>query len=436
MTPPASAILGRAWRDLAFGVAVAVLLVAGGGGWAALTPLSGAVIAPGRLTLQGSVKNIQPPLGGVVADIAVRDGQKVEAGALLLRLDDTIARANLAIVAQQIDELEARAMRLKVEGGLSAALRMPAAVAARSANEGALQDIWSGEQRLLAARRDAREGQKAQLAEQTAQLREQINGLELQATAKSQEIDLIRIEQEGMEQLAARNLVSLGRATAVRREAARISGELGQLRANIAAARGKIAEIAIQILSVDQEVRSDAARELREVEAKLAELRERRVAALDQLARVEIKAPVSGVIHELAVHTLNGYVAAGDTVLKIVPQDDLLVVTARVDPSDVDQVRKGQAARLRFSAFQQETTPEIPGLVSRVSADVTTDERRGISYYDVEITPDADGLRGLGEAALVAGMPVEAHLVTTGRTPFSYLLKPLDDQLRRAFRGG
>lgn len=157
---------------------------------------------------------------------------------------------------------------------------------------------------------------------------------------------------------------------------------------------------------------------------------------LDQLGRVEIKAPVSGVIHELAVHTLNGFVGAGDTVLKIVPQDDVLVVAAQVDPTDVDQVRHGQRARLRFSAFQQETTPEIWGTVSRVPADVTTDQRRGIAYYDVEIVPDPDGLEALGDAALVAGMPVEAYLATGERTPLSYLLKPLDDQLRRAFRGG
>lgn len=433
---PAADILQRARKDLLLGGAVAALLLIGGGAWAAFTPLAGAVIAPASLTLKSNVKSIQPPIGGVVADIPVHEGQAVPIGALLLRLDDTVAKANLAIVSQQIDELEARRARLKAEAGLASGLFAPPNLAQRWASEPALAPIWDGEQRLLTAREEARAGQKSQLAEQTAQLKEQIGGLTLQAEAKAKEIKLIGVELEGMEQLAAKNLISISRATAVRREAARLEGELGQLRASIAAARGRIAEISIQILSIDQAARSDAATELRDVEAKLAELRERQVAARDQLSRMDVVAPTAGVVHDLMVHTLRSYVGAGDTVMKLVPRDDQFVVSAQVDPTDVDQVHRGQEARLRFSAFQQETTPEISGIVSQVSADVSIEERSGRHYYRVEVTPDPAGLATLDKDALVAGMPIEVHLRTTSRTPLSYLLKPLDDQLSRAFRGG
>jgi HlyD family secretion protein len=428
--------LHRARRDLAVGGIVVALFVVGGGAWAALAPLSGAVIAGGAMTLKGSVKSIEPPLGGTVAEIAVAEGGRVQAGDLLLRFDDTLAKANLAIVTQQIDELLARIARLKVEAGLAAAMAAAPALPSEHQPSPVLAAVWAGETGLLAARAEMREGQKSQLAEQINQLHEQVKGLELQSAAKEKEIALVHVELASMEELADKKLVSIARATAVRREAARIEGELGQLRASGAAARGRMAEIALQILAIDQKMRGDALGELREAEGKLSELQERRVAALDQLSRLDVRAPSAGTVHELAVHTLKSYVAAGDKVMKIVPNDDLLVVTAQVEPTDIDQVRTGQPARLRFSAFQQETTPEIDGTVTRVSADVTRDQRSGASFYVVEIVPDPLALARLGGLDLVAGMPVEAHLATHERTPLSYLLKPLADQLRRTFRAG
>lgn len=432
---PASA-LARAHRDLRLGGAVAALFILGGGAWAALTPLSGAVLASGSLTLKGSVKSIEPPMGGTIKEIAVAEGHIVGAGDLLLRFDDTLARASLAIVAQQIDELEARAARLRVEAGLADAIEPAGTIIERRRVEQALELIWTGEERLLAARKEMRAGQRAQLSEQIDQLRQQIQGLELQAAAKETEIVLVHIELGSLEDLVAKKLVSLSRATAVRREAARIEGELGQLRASIASARGRIAEIGLQILSIDQQTRSDATQEQGEIEGKLSELRERRVAALDQLSRLDVRTPSGGIVHELTVHTLGSYVAAGDKVMKIVPRDDVFVVSAHVDPIDIDQVHPGQAARLRFSAFQQETTPEIDGIVSRISADTITDKRSGANFYQVEIVPDAASLMALSNLELVAGMPVEAHLATQERTPLSYLLKPIGDQLRRSFRAG
>lgn len=435
--PPAGdTALRRAHRDLLVGGAVVALFVVIGGAWAALTPLSGAVMASGSLALKGSVKSIEPPIGGTIAEIAVVEGQHVKAGDLLLRFDDTLARANLAIVSKQIDELDARTARLKVEAGLADAMVADETVSERRRSEPALDQIWSGEARLLAARQEMRVGQKAQLSEQIDQLRQQIQGLELQARAKEREITLVNVELASLEELVAKNLVAISRATAVRREAARTEGELGQLRASMASARGRIAEIGIEILSIDKQARSDALQEQREIEGKLSELRERRVAALDQLSRLDVRAPSAGIVHELSVHTLKSYVAAGDKVLKIVPRDDVFVVNAQVEPVDIDQVRAGQVARLRFSAFQQETTPEINGVVSRVSADITTDARSGVSFYQVEIVPDPESLTALSGLELVAGMPVETHLATQERTPLSYLLKPLGDQLRRTFRAG
>jgi HlyD family secretion protein len=277
-------------------------------------------------------------------------------------------------------------------------------------------------------------GQRAQLRERISQLQEEIGGLAAQEEAKSREISLIAKELEGVRDLYARNLVQISRLTALERDAARLEGDRGQFVAARAQAKGKIAETELQVIQIDKDLGAEVSKELREVNDKIGELVERKVTAEDQLRRVDIKAPQDGVVLQSNVHTVGGVVAAGDTIMQIVPQQDTLAVDARVNPQDVDQVRIGQRVLLRLSAFNQRTTPELNGEVIRLSPDTTTDQRTGQSYYTIRVSIPAAELARLDNVKLLPGMPVETFVQTGERTMLAYLAKPLHDQLMRAFR--
>jgi HlyD family secretion protein len=253
--------------------------------------------------------------------------------------------------------------------------------------------------------------------------------------AKKREIELIGQELEGVRELWRKNLVQIQRVTALERDAARLEGERGHLIAATAQSKGKISEIELQIIQIDQELRSEVAKELREVQAKIAELVERKIAAEDQLKRIDIRAPQDGVVHQLTVHTVGGVITAGEAMMVIVPEADNLTVEAKLNPQDIDQVHAGQNAALRFSTFNQRTTPELTGVVTRVSADLTTDQRTGMSYYTVRISIPENEVARLGGLKLLPGMPLEAFIQTGERTVLSYLTKPFTDQAARAFRG-
>jgi HlyD family secretion protein len=405
-----------------------VALLAGGvGGLAATTELSGAVIAPGSLVVDTNVKKVQHPTGGVVGELRVRDGDRVKSGDIVVRLDETITQANLAIVVKSLNELQARLARLEAERDDAEMVVFPAELLARGANPEVARTV-EGERNLFKLRRTARAGQKAQLKERVAQLREEIQGLTGQAAAKRREIELIGQELEGVRELWRKNLVQIQRVTALERDAARLEGERGQLVAATAQSKGKISEIELQIIQIDQDLRSEVAKEMREVQGKLAELVERKVAAEDQLKRIDIRAPQDGQVHQLAVHTLGGVITAGEAIMLIVPETDALTVEAKLAPQDIDQVRPGQRAVLRFSAFNQRTTPEINGFVTRVSGDLSTDQRTGMTYYTVRISLPEEEVGRLGVGLrLIPGMPVEAFIQTGERTVLSYLTKPLTD---------
>jgi HlyD family secretion protein len=410
-----------------------IALIGGIGGLAVGTELSGAVVAPGAVVVDSHVKKVQHPSGGVVGEIRVRDGDHVRAGDLLIRLDETVAKANLAMVTKSLDELAARAARLEAERDGRAALLVPELLRAR-AGEAEVAALIEGERRLFESRRAARAGQKAQLQERIAQLKEQIEGTLLQAAAKADEIELIASELVGVEALYKKNLVPLTRVTQLKREETRLRGEQGSLVAGVAQAKGRISETELQILQIDQELRTEVAREIREVQAKAAELVERRIAAEDQLRRIDIRAPQDGIVHQLAVHTVGGVVAAGDPLMLVVPESDDLSIEVRVGLQDIDQVSLGQGTLLRLSAFNQRTTPELKGQVNLVPADLVTDQRSGERYYPVRIAlPEAE-IGKLGALKLVPGMPVEAFIQTGSRTILSYLTKPLTDQMFKAFR--
>jgi HlyD family secretion protein len=415
------------------GIVAVCLLVGGVGGWAAMTELSGAVIAPGTLVVDSDVKKVQHPTGGVIGEIDVRDGDRVKAGQVLARLDATVTRANLAIVIKSLDELAARDARLEAERDDLTSVPFSHALLQRMNNSDVARTV-DGEQRLFELRLTSRQGQKAQLRERIGQLHDEIQGLQGQADAKKHETVLIQRELEGVRDLWRKNLIPISRVTALEREAVRIDGERGQLIASIAQAKGKTTETELQIIQVDQDLRSEGAKELREIQGKSAELVERKVSAEDQLKRVDIVAPQDGIVHQSSVHTIGGVVNPSEPMMMIVPTTDKLTAEARIPPQDIDQVSIGQAAVVRFSAFNQRTTPEIKGVVTRVAADLITDTKTGASFYNFRVSMPPEEIQRLKALQLVPGMPVEVFVQTNDRTVLSYLMKPLRDQIVKAFR--
>lgn len=416
---------------MTFGWLLAALLVFGIGGWGAVADLSGAIIAPGSVVVDRHSKKLQHKDGGIVAAINVRPGDKVEAGATLIRLDDTQTRAEIGIIRTQVIELTGRKARLSAERDGLDGIAFPAGFDALGPEAA---DVRAGEIRLFNENAKSRQSQREQLHSRIGQLGEEITGLSRQRDAKKSEYDLIRKELDQLQKLYEKNLIPVTRVFAMEREATRLNGEHGALIANIARAKGQIGELEMQILSIDQNVRSEAQKEMRAIEGRLAELAERQNAAADRLGRMDLKAPQSGVVHELSVHTVGGVISPAEQVLLIVPENEALTVEARFSPNDIDQLAFGQAARMRFTAFNQRTTPEVRGRLQHVSADVTHDAKTGQSYYTGRIELDADAWKTLGELKLIPGMPVEIFVPTASRTALTYFTKPFTDQFARAFK--
>ncbi|MGL4396804.1 MAG: HlyD family type I secretion periplasmic adaptor subunit [Hyphomicrobium sp.] len=420
-------------RYMTAGFVTCFLLIGGIGGWAATTDLAGAVLAPGTVVVAGSVKKIQHPSGGVVGQIFVKNGDKVKAGDMLVRLDETVTRASLQLVTKQIDELLGRQARLRAERDDARSIAFADELLQR-ASEPSVAQIVSGERTLFETRVRTREGQKSQLGERILAMEEEIAGLTSQAAAKSREIELIGKELEGLETLEAKQLVTTTKMMALRREGARLDGEKAQLQAAASSSKGKIAEIELQRLNIDDESKSEVMKELRETEGKIAELSERRTAAEDQLRRIDLKSPVDGVVHQLSVHTVGGVINTAEPLMLIVPQDDKLVIEAKIAPHDIDQARTHEEATIRFPAFNQRTTPSLTGKVVNVAADVTEDQQNRISYFVARIEISDEEMKKLIGLRLVPGMPADVQIVTNARTALSYLIKPLEDQFAKAFK--
>jgi membrane fusion protein, type I secretion system len=432
--PPAEGDSHRAiQRHLIAGVIVVAILAGGVGGWASTAQFAGALIAEGSVVVDSHVKKVQHLTGGVVGKLNVQDGDHVKAGDVLVQLDDTVTRANLAIVTKGLDELAARKARLEAERDGTETITFPAELLAR-ASDPSVANAVANERKLFELRRSARLGQKAQLQQRIVQLKEEIRGLIAQQEAKEREIALIHKELEGVRTLWQKNLVDIARLTGLERDAARIEGGRAQLIASVAQTKGKVTETELQIIQIDQDLSSEVAKDMREVDAKYGEFVERKVTAEDQLKRIDIRAPQDGVVLESKVHTVGGVVAAGDTIMLIVPGADNLMVEAKVNPRDIDQVQIGQPAMLRFTAFNLRTTPEVNGKVAQIAADTITDQRTGQSYYLTRIAIPKKEIAQLGDIKLIPGMPVEAFVQTGERTVLSYLTKPLRDQFMRAFR--
>lgn len=418
---------------LIVGLVVVTLLTCGIGGWASTAQISGALIAPGSIVVDSNVKKVQHPTGGVVGEVRARDGDRVKAGDVVVRLDDTVTKASLAIVTKGLDGLWARRARLLAEQDGAERITFPPELMESFANPD-VRSLIGNEIKLFQVRSSGRVNQKAQLKERIAQLKEEIGGLEAQENAKSREIELIQKELVGVRDLFAKNLVQISRLTVLERDAARLDGDRAQFVAQKAQAKGKITEIELQIIQIDKDLSSEVSKEMREINDKIGEFVERKVTAEDQLRRIDIRAPQDGMVLQSTVHTVGGVITAGDAVMLIVPDSDNLSVEAKVNPQDIDQLRIGQKTLLRLSAFNQRTTPELNGTISRISPDTTIDQRTGQSYYTVRVSLPPEEVARLGDVRLMPGMPVEAFVQTGERTMISYLAKPFSDQLMRAFR--
>lgn len=419
-------------RHIAIGSLLVVLMAVGVGGWSATASISGAVIASGNVVVSSYSKRVQHKEGGIVGEIRVRDGQMVKAGAVLLKLDDTVTKANLAILNKRINDLQAQLARLIAERDHAAEISFPTTLLDDQSAETVA--AVRGQRSLFDARRETLVSQKAQLQQRIIQLGEEISGMASQSKAKQQEIDLINSELNGLMALESKGLVPVTRVLSLQREKTRLDGEYGQLISGIARTKGRISETELQIGQLNQDLLAEVARDLRDTESKIAELVEQKIGAQDQLKRVELRSPHDGMVHQLAVHTIGGVIAPGDTVLMIVPQEEELLVEARVQPTDIDQLFIGQQAVVRFAAFNQRTTPELNAVIETISADLTQDSATGATYYRIRVRLSEEERERLGDLALVPGMPTETFISTGNRTALSYFIKPLSDQITKAFR--
>ncbi len=415
------------------GLFLALLLIGGFGTWAATTELSGAVIASGSLVVESNTKKVQHPTGGVVGELLVEEGDNVEAGQVLLRLDGTASRSALGVIQNSLDTQLIRHARLIAERDGADDMDFPVALADQRDDPSAMS-AFASEVKLFGARRNTLLGQIAQLREQIKQLNEQIMGLTARSQSQDAEIALVKRDLTGVEGLYEKNLVTSDRRSQLQRSLAELIGSRGQTIADIAGARGKISEIELQALQAGKDFLTDVLKQLRDAEDKISELSERKTAAEDQLRRLDIRAPQSGTVHELAVHTVGGVVGPGETIMQIVPRADTLVIDAKVAPQDIDQVTIGATVTVRLLAANRRTVPNLTAKVTRLSADLNHDPGSDKSYYllrAVFVDADRELLKSL---PLLPGMPAEVYVQTQMRTPLEYLTQPLREQIARTFR--
>jgi HlyD family secretion protein len=422
-------------RFQVFGFLSVLVMVGVVGGWATFSELNCAVIAPATIMVESYSKKVQHREGGIVADIRVKDGDRVEIGQALVILDNTETKSELAIIDGLLDEALAKRARLEAQRDRASAIIFPAEVIAR-ANEPGVAAIMAGQTKLFNARLQAIIGKKEQLNQQIGQLTEQIGGLESQKIAKEKQLVLIGAELTDLKDLQGKGLVPISRVLAMDRETARLDGERGELVASKASAEARIAEVKVQILQIDEEDLSQTLTDLREIEGKVAELKERKLAIASRLERMVIKSPITGDVYQLAVHTIGGVVAPGEPLMLIVPEADELILQAQVMPQDIDQVRPGQLAHIRFPAFNSRLTPEVAAEVTQISADTSRTDASSPPFYSVRLMISAKELDKLGTNKLKPGMPAEAFIQTEAQSPLTYFLKPLSDQFAHAFREG
>ncbi|MEM9047634.1 MAG: HlyD family type I secretion periplasmic adaptor subunit [Pseudomonadota bacterium] len=416
------------------GMAAVIALVGGFGIWGGTATISGAVVATGQIEVEANRQVIQHPDGGVVGEILVKDGDRVLGGDVLIRLDDTQLQSDLNVAEAQLYEIMARRARLAAERDQSERIEFDAELRGLAGERPDIQALLDGQERQFHVGREARERRVAQLQERQRQTENQIVGIEAQNDAMTEQLFLIEKELTDKRDLLDRGLGNAPEVYRLEREAASLKGRVGEFIASVAQARGRIAEIAIEIDAVETEIRREAITTLRDLEYREVELRERRLTILEQLSRMEVRSPVNGIIYGNTVFAIRAVIRQAEPIMYVVPVDSDLVITTRVEPINIDEVHVGQEATLRFSAFNMRDTPELLGTVTQVSADAFMDEARGISYFTARVAPQEGELARLDGRELLPGMPVEAYIKTGERTALNYIVRPFMDYFNQAFR--
>lgn len=424
-------------RHAALGIASTIFIVGATASWASFAKIQDAVIAPGTVSVNSQKKKVQHPDGGIVSDIYVDDGSHVEAGSVLFRLDGKQLSADMGTVRRRIFELAAKRWRLQAERDRLA--KLPDWISPKEAGEGFdeaadMASIVDGQRQLFATKLEVLQQQKLQLREQINQLQQQVVGLTFAEEARNKQLDIARGEMGKLSELAKSGLVPLTRWGPIQREEAGLAGEVGQAHAEKARAKGRISELELKLIELEQDYRKEALVDLQAVEGELSQLSEKRIAIETKLQRLDVRAPVSGRIHELTVHTVGGVIAAGDTLAYIIPDNDKLIVDALVPPKDVDRVHRGSTARIRFTSFDRTTTPEVTGKVMWISPDQELVGEYKRPAFRVRIDFDAEKIGRLNGSAIGPGMEAEVMLTGSERTALSFIMKPMSDQIYRSFR--
>ncbi|GHC72852.1 HlyD family type I secretion periplasmic adaptor subunit [Limoniibacter endophyticus] len=419
-------------KQVRIALITSVALAIGLGGVSAYASISGAVIGAGKIIVEGRTKHVQHRDGGIIGEIAVQEGQRVEAGSILFRLDGTLAEAGLGVIDSQLEQLIAQEARLLAEQAGLTDVDFPDSLEVNASDR--VQLLLEGQEMLLDQRALTKEGKKAQLSEQIAQFGEKIKALEAQRQAVAENIELLKGQLKAIKHLHGRGLVVDSQLSTIQRELASLIGNEASVLAEIVENRQATSQTKLQRVQVDEDFQEAILTELDQKRTEIARLQEERMAALDKLARLEIRAPISGYLHELNVHTVGGIVAPGETLVSIIPMDDELIVEAKLAPNDVDQVRNDQHARLRLTGLDQRTTPELTASVLDISPDLTTDQQTGMTYYVSRLKLNEGEIEKIGAGRLRPGMPVEVFVETGSRSILSYLIKPLHDQIQHAMR--
>jgi HlyD family type I secretion membrane fusion protein len=420
-------------RMIVSGIVLATIGFGGFGGWAAMAPLASAAVASGTVTADSNRKTIQHLDGGIITEILVHDGDQVTGGQVLVRLDDLETRSVAAVLDGQYIALRAQEARLMAERDSQTAINWPPALAARHGEDG-VTDVLTGQQRIFSTRKTGLEESIAVIRQRIAQSDAEIAALDAQLNAGRRQSTLIAEEIAGVEEMVAKGLERRPRLLALMRQAVQLEGAQGDLANRIAQSRKAIAQAEQEILALHANRQSEIASELREVQTQRAETEEKLAAAKARQKRQDVIAPETGTVMNLRFFAPGAVVTSGTPILDLVPLEDRLVIDARLNPSDIDVVHVGLPARVTLTAYHSRTTPRLDGSVTRVSADALRDERNGTSYYQARIEVDAAQLENLRNVRLQSGMPADVLIETGDRTLLRYLLQPIEDSFRKAFR--
>jgi HlyD family type I secretion membrane fusion protein len=421
------------WRPLRLAFFTILFGVGGVFGWGAFAMIDSAVVAPGTLMVEGNRRNVQHLEGGIVGEVLVRDGSIVAAGQSLIRLDDTRVRAGLNVVLDETDRTRARIAVLTAEREEAAAPVFPPELMARRTDPKVAEILVVQGQEFI-ARRNSLQGQIEILTQRALQLQKQIDGLNVRIESNDRQLALVRQEIMGVEGLVRMGLERLPRLLSLQREEARLIGEKGEAIENIARIQQAVGEAEMQRTQLQRARQEEIAKELRELQGRMLELREREISANDQLMRLTIDAPESGMVMDLRYSTRGGVIAAGSQVASIVPQEERLVVEAQITPVDVDTVRIGMPASIRLSHAAARTTPVLEGLVERISPDRMTDQRTGMPYFVARIAIAPEELAKHEHLRLQPGMHAEVLIRRGERSFASYLARPLSDRFAKSIR--